>query len=376
MKYHFIAFTVAILSLLSFNLSLLNKDFRFNKDKKFRIVQFTDLHYGEPSKDIYTTEIAERLLNYTKPDLVAITGDSISGNLWDGTSKNFYQNIWTKFTAPFQTCQIPYAYTTGNHDTDADKGIEEIMALDITHPFSAKREYNKPVSNTELSFLAMQKLSGTGVSSSNYFIKIYSHDNEAKDSKVVAIVWFFDSGSMGCEDMKESWGCISSAQIQWYEHSSLLIVKELGYMPDGFAFFHIPLPEMRIAYNTQESYGGLRRQLLHCPNKQTHFFDSVKKMGNMKAMFCGHDHNNDFCVNHEGVELCYGRKTGYGSDGPTGFQRGARVIDLEEKTDDKGKVYFTYSQFTIQEDFSIQTQDYQRGFHGHTDTIKECVFLK
>ena len=39
-------------------------------------------------------------------------------------------------------------------------------------------------------------------------------------------------------------------------------------------------------------------------------------MLNYKGVFCGHDHNNDFCGNHFGVSLFYGRKTGYGGYGP------------------------------------------------------------
>ena len=36
----------------------------------------------------------------------------------------------------------------------------------------------------------------------------------------------------------------------------------------------------------------------------------------MKALFVGHDHINDFVVDFEGLQLGYGRKTGYGCYGP------------------------------------------------------------
>lgn len=49
-------------------------------------------------------------------------------------------------------------------------------------------------------------------------------------------------------------------------------------------------------------------------------------------MFAGHDHNNDFSGNYYGIDLVYGRKTGYGCYGPPpGMQRGARVIILKEE---------------------------------------------
>ena len=49
----------------------------------------------------------------------------------------------------------------------------------------------------------------------------------------------------------------------------------------------------------------------------------------MEAVFCGHDHNNDFWGDYNGIKLFYGRKTGYGGYGPPWYmQRGARVIEF------------------------------------------------
>lgn len=45
----------------------------------------------------------------------------------------------------------------------------------------------------------------------------------------------------------------------------------------------------------------------------------------------GHDHNNDFFGNYNGVNLAHGRKGGYGSNGPAApMQRGARVFEVTE----------------------------------------------
>jgi len=51
----------------------------------------------------------------------------------------------------------------------------------------------------------------------------------------------------------------------------------------------------------------------------------------MRAVFVGHDHNNDYGGYLDNVELVYGRKTGFGYYGPVGnVERGARVIELKE----------------------------------------------
>ena len=40
-------------------------------------------------------------------------------------------------------------------------------------------------------------------------------------------------------------------------------------------------------------------------------FDAVAAEGNVRAMFCGHDHYSDFVALRRGVYLCYGRVSSY-----------------------------------------------------------------
>jgi len=99
-------------------------------------MQITDLHYGESEeKDSKTTSLVEKMLLLEKPDLVVLTGDMVSGFAWD-KSAGWYQNNWKKWTAPFQKYEVPYLYSLGNHDAEADLTREEIIELDIQHPFS------------------------------------------------------------------------------------------------------------------------------------------------------------------------------------------------------------------------------------------------
>jgi pre-mRNA-splicing factor SYF1 len=52
-------------------------------------------------------------------------------------------------------------------------------------------------------------------------------------------------------------------------------------------------------------------------------------MNNIRGVFCGHDHNNDFYGDYYGISLYYGRKTGYGGYGPpSGMLRGTRVLEF------------------------------------------------
>ena len=48
----------------------------------------------------------------------------------------------------------------------------------------------------------------------------------------------------------------------------------------------------------------------------------------MLGTFVGHDHINDFMGTLHGIQLCYGRATGYNTYGREGMARGARIIRL------------------------------------------------
>ena len=79
---------ILLLSILTFQ-----KEVRFNSDGKFKIIQITDIHYGEtdPEKDPKTTVLMRKLIEWEKPDLAVLTGDMVSGFDWDKSIDNWYE---------------------------------------------------------------------------------------------------------------------------------------------------------------------------------------------------------------------------------------------------------------------------------------------
>ena len=55
-----------------------------------------------------------------------------------------------------------------------------------------------------------------------------------------------------------------------------------------------------------------------CPSYNKNIFKILKNYGYVKGIYVGHDHNNDYKGYYEGVELAYGRKSGYGGYGGYG----------------------------------------------------------
>ena len=57
---------------------------RFNPGNRFKIMQLTDLHFGENLEgDEKTIAEVQDLIRKESPDFVAVTGDIVSGFMWN-----------------------------------------------------------------------------------------------------------------------------------------------------------------------------------------------------------------------------------------------------------------------------------------------------
>jgi len=302
---------------------------QFNSSGYFTIVQFTDVHISTNQvKNNLTQELQRNILSWVKPDLVVLSGDGVYTS--DPVASGWFEDQWNKFTAPMVEAQIPYAYTFGNHDDEGDLTRRQIVRLDQTNPYSLRNE-SEGIPDT-----------------ANFRLPVYASQN---DSQLAAHLWVLDSGAYGCEDVTVGSGCIESDVIDWYDEESQKIKAEHGTNVHHLAYFHIPLPEFLNLYNDEKFYGHAPEKI-HCAVKNTGFFEAVKKNGDISAMFVGHDHNNDFGGWYDGVELAYGRKSGYNTYGD---RHGARVVVLKENYDDNGNfVNVTREHYVIDENGNIQ----------------------
>jgi len=133
-------------------------------------------------------------------------------------------------------------------------------------------------------------------------------------------------------------------------------------------------------WNSKPVYGMLAETVgVCCSAVNTGLYTAMTQMDDIKYVFCGHDHNNDYYGDYYGIYLGYGRKTGYGSYGPPwGWKHGARVIELSENSTE-------INTWLRLEDKSIEIQRYiQPGastwmgccdMQGHGKEIKFSVTL-
>ena len=281
----------------------------FHSDGRFKIVQFTDLHWRNGDEaDLRTRAMMERVLDDERPDLVALTGDVVAGGGCDDPAES-----WRQAAAPMEAREIPWAAVFGNHDDEGCRSRAELM--------EAQRSCRMCLSEP-----GPEEVSGVG----NYVLRLRS----AQDNAPAAALYFLDSNAYAPKGLG-TYGWIATDQVAWYRETARALAAEYeGGKGDGgklpaLAFFHIPLPE----YNDVWEYHpcrGVKYEEVCCPALNTGLFAAMVEAGDVMGTFVGHDHVNDYEGTLYGIRLCYGRGSGYGTYGREGMERGGRVIELRE----------------------------------------------
>ena len=136
--------------------------------------------------------------------------------------------MWKRWTTVINDKKVPYGYTLGNHDSEADLNRRQVVDVDMTNPYSYTEQ-------------AEAGLTGA----STFVVPVYS----SKDpNRVVFNMWFFDSNDYDCLGVT-GYGCVGPETVQWYRKKSMELEKEQGGKKPGIAFMHIPPPEYMYIYN-------------------------------------------------------------------------------------------------------------------------------
>ncbi len=294
---------IIILLLGVFTFSLNAQKLSFKKDGTFKIVQFTDMHYkhGDPKSDT-TLMLIPRILDTEKPDMVIFTGDIVTGAVQEG---------WDAITKFVIDRKIPFAVTLGNHDHEQGVTREEITDIVTSYPFNINR------------------LSGASPGRvMDNVIPVYS---SLKPLKEAALIYCFDTGAYSTIDGVGGYDWMTTKQIEWYREQSLHYTVKNNFHPlPALAYFHIPLPEYKFAFDDEKNIRYGERKEDECPpGLNSGMFFSMKEMGDIMGTFVGHDHVNDYIVNYHGIALTYGHFSGWKTT-YTPEINGARIVVLKE----------------------------------------------
>lgn len=272
---------------------------RFKKGL-FKIVQITDLHYklGVKASEQGLACVRE-MVQTEKPNLVVVTGDIIYSAPADSTLSVVLKT--------FAQLGVPFCMTFGNHDYDF-----KTPAVALYNQMQKTPNCVMPVLQGKNTDYSLPILSSNGKRTAAVLYCIDTHNKPA-------------IGGIG------GYQWISHNQITWYRQRSMVYKQKNGGRPvPSLAFLHIPLPEFNYATaNTQCPMYGSRLEKAYSPSLNSGMFASIKEMGDIMGVFCGHDHDNDYAVSYFNVLLAHGRFSG-GNTEYNHLTRGARVIVLKE----------------------------------------------
>ncbi len=286
-------------------------ELKFKTDGTFKIVQFTDLH-ERTEKNEKTINLMKSVMEAEKPDLVLLTGDCIDGRYCRsrGATEKAIHNI----ASTVEATKIPWAVVLGNHDCElCSVNREEQMKIYMSYSHNLSERFSTVIGR-----------------SGDYNLLI----KDSKGVDTVQNIFMMDSGDY----CYRGYDYITRRQIRWYERLSDNLEKEFHKIIPSIMFFHIPLQQQK-QIGLSGHFHGSRNEMECTQSRDRGFLDSLKKMGNVTGVFCGHDHINDYRGKIDGITLGYGRSTGYNGYGKEGFNKGATVYIIDESKPGKFQTY-------------------------------------
>ncbi|PON79509.1 Phosphoesterase [Parasponia andersonii] len=318
---------------------------RFRSDGTFKILQVADLHFGNGPisrcrdisisdfrhcTDLNSTRFFHRMIQAENPNLIAFTGDNIFGS----SATDAAESLFGAFR-PAMESGIPWAAILGNHDQESTMDREELMFFISLLDYSVS-QINPSVE--ELSDVTKIGKHGSIDGFGNYNLRVFGAPGSHLVNSSVLNLFFLDSGDRETVEGIRTYGYIKQSQLHWLSHTSKGFQgqkQDIDQLADGLtppkppalAFFHIPIPEIRQLYYKQII--GQFQEAVACSSVNSGVLQTLVSMEDVKGVFIGHDHNNDFCGKLDGIWFCYGGGFGYHGYGKNGWPRRARVILAE-----------------------------------------------
>ncbi|MDO4153245.1 MAG: metallophosphoesterase [Clostridia bacterium] len=257
-------------------------------DKDAKILCLTDIHirnHGTFAAFLGINFILDgmseiqlkQLIQEVNPDLIVVGGDTVL-TAWNDISTQKFCDFMEQFG-------IPWAPIFGNHDYEGRADKSKLCEI---------------YENAEncLFQCGPDGMNGMG----NYIV------NLTRNGEVVYSLFLFDDGQYRITDGEISDGGVNENQIAWYKWAVNGIEETSGKAVPNMAFLHVPVPEYKELTGDFEM--GFRQEDSCTARDNDGFFDVFKANGGTH-MFAGHDHNNNFVAEYEGVKLCYMTKSSY-----------------------------------------------------------------
>ncbi|XP_042482495.1 probable inactive purple acid phosphatase 28, partial [Macadamia integrifolia] len=262
-----------------------------------------------------------------KPFHFCHLGDNIFGPSAADAAESLVRAV-----GPALESRIPWAAILGNHDQESTMSREELMSFISLMDYSVS-QINPSMSDSADGVESTVAIDGFG----NYNLRVQGAFGSDLANTSILNLLFLDSGDRATVDGLRTYGWIKESQLHWlrslsegfkgneWDRKSLygnLLAPALA-----LAFFHIPIPEIRQLW--YKKIVGQFQEGVSCSAVNSGVLPALVSMGDVRAVFIGHDHTNDFCGEIDGIWFCYSGGFGYHAYGKAGWPRRARIILAE-----------------------------------------------
>ncbi|MCG7419617.1 metallophosphoesterase family protein [Macrococcoides goetzii] len=265
----------------------------------YKIIQLTDLHLSphHNKEDVETFELISQMVLYYHPNLLMLTGDQIwSEGIIDS------DQTYKKLIQHLNSLNVPVAITYGNHDTENQFTRSDLRALESEINLLAEKKHTYIVDDKEA-----------------YCIEV------TQDNKLTHVIYVIDSGDYDKLNISH-YDYIHPEHVNWIRKTRERYVNSGFTGNNNILFTHIPLPEYKLA-NKENGLKGIYNEQVSSADINSGMFVQLLHNNDVSYVSCGHDHDNDFQFNLNGINLCFGRVSGFHCYGDV--HRGARMFELE-----------------------------------------------
>jgi hypothetical protein len=299
---------------------------RFRPDGSFRILMVSDVHGGAGYNRTKTTAAMEALVDAEQPDLVLFGGDTAGPGVIHVETAEQLRSLLADLSEPMERRGIPWCHVFGNHDdnygvpNEAAEGVYESFPCCVSKAgdpeLSGVGNYVLPVTSTDGGEILLNIYGFDSHSGMSEFFARYGIDPETKLFPPFV-------GDHGSEDT------LNMDQVVWYYGISKEFESACGRKIPAVMFMHIPIPEFELItkYRRDARLTGHHGEDVCFSPLNSGIFRACVERGDVKGIFCGHDHWNDFSGVYMGITLACDASMSYHACQDNNL-RGGRVIDF------------------------------------------------
>lgn len=281
---------------------------QFDENGKFKILMIADFQDGAPIEEALV-QFMNEALDKTEPDLVIFLGDNVMSPS-DKTEESYW-NAYDVALEPVVSRDIPFTLVFGNHDDESMPDITKEEMLEKYMSYDGCLAYD-----------AEPALHGCGT----HNLEVLSSDG----THTALNLWMMDSGDYVYDENgdRDGYDCVRADQIEWYEQKADELAEENGGTVPALMFQHIvpqevyekvmmPSPfnlNMGVATKNfrdvscysafMPNFYGFSGYIMEppCPSLDNDGqWESLVKTGDVKGVFFGHDHVNNYQADVNGV---------------------------------------------------------------------------